>query len=120
MQTLKRRPLGERIRFACNGLFYALRHEPSLRAQVLALGVLFVGLLATRPSPVWWALFALSAASVLAAELANTALECLADAVHPEFSLKIRAAKDCFAAAVLICACGAIVVAVAYVMHLLA
>ena len=58
----------------------------------------------------------LCAASVLAAELFNTAIENLADHVHPDLHPQIRIVKDCAAAAVLCAVLGAIGVAVALVV----
>lgn len=73
-----------RLGFALHGLRLAFRRESSLRLQSLAgAGVLAV-LMVTRPAPVWWALGALAVGLVLVAELLNTALEALADRLHPE------------------------------------
>jgi diacylglycerol kinase (ATP) len=58
--------------------------------------------------------------AVLAAELFNTALEQLADRLHPEQHPQIRIAKDCAAAAVLVVSIGAIVVAAALLLDALA
>jgi diacylglycerol kinase (ATP) len=49
---------------------------------------------------------------VIAAELINTALEHLADHLHPEQHPRIKIVKDCAAAAVLILSIGALWVAV--------
>src|ERR1039458_3870607 len=49
----------------------------------------------------WWALVIIASAAVLAAELFNTAIERLADHLHPEMHPEIRIVKDCAAAAVL-------------------
>jgi undecaprenol kinase len=71
-----------------------------------------------RPAPLWWALTGASAAGVLACELLNSAIERLADALHPAEHEAIRAVKDCAAAAVLIACLGALAVAVAFLWHL--
>ncbi len=52
----------------------------------------------------------LAAAAVLALELVNTALEHLADHLHPDDHPAIRMAKDCAAGAVLIAAAAAVVI----------
>ena len=52
----------------------------------------------------------MSAALVLGLELVNTALEHLADHLHPETHAEIRIAKDCAAAAVLVASAAAAVV----------
>jgi len=76
-------------------------------------------LIATRPEPVWWAMVALTSSAVIAAELFNTALECLADHLHPDHHPQIRIMKDCAAAAVLVAAAGALAVAAALTVHVL-
>jgi diacylglycerol kinase (ATP) len=55
---------------------------------------------------------------VLAAELLNTAVEHLADHLHPELHPHIKAVKDCAAAAVLIASLGALAVAIALLCEL--
>jgi diacylglycerol kinase (ATP) len=56
---------------------------------------------------------------VLAVELVNTAIEGLADHLHPEQHPSIKVVKDCAAAAVLVAALGALGVAAAFVYELL-
>jgi undecaprenol kinase len=107
-----------RLGYAMSGIAHAFRHERSIRAQMCAIAALVLVLLLLRPEPLWWALFGLSAFGVIAAELINTAIENLADGLHPEESAHIRVAKDCSAAAVLTCACAALCVAAAFVAHL--
>ena len=53
---------------------------------------------------------------VIAAELINTALEQLADHLHPEQHPRIKIVKDCAAAAVLILSAGALWVALMMVL----
>lgn len=96
-----------------------MRAEASLRVQAVSLAAAVVALLLLRPAAVWWALVLLAAAVVLSAELLNTALEQLADELHPQDSPGVRRAKDCAAAAVLIASLGALAVAVALAVHLL-
>jgi len=107
-----------RARFALSGLGYAVRGERSLRTQlVILLGV--IGLLAyLQPPVIWWALVSVCAGGVLSAELFNTAVERLADHLHPELHPQIRIVKDCAAAAVLCAALGAAGVGVALVVEL--
>lgn len=59
-----------------------------------------------------WALLALAVAVVFMAEAFNTALEFLADAVHPEPNALVGKAKDAAAAAVLLAALGAVAVGI--------
>jgi diacylglycerol kinase (ATP) len=107
-----------RLGFALSGLAHAVRGERSLQTQLGVLVVVILALAYLRPPAVWWALVSLCAAVVLAAELFNTALEHLADHLHPEQHPQIRIVKDCAAAAVLCAAVGAVGVGVAFVVEL--
>lgn len=77
-------------------------------------------MIALHPGPFWWALVMLASAGVFAAELFNTAVEELADHLHPEIHPNIRVVKDCAAAAVLVASLGAAGVGVALAVHLVA
>jgi undecaprenol kinase len=115
----KNQSLLRRVGFALAGVMHGLRRERSVRFQVVILVLVFAALAVLRPEPIWWAAVALAGAGVLAAELLNTAVETLADHLSPEFHPQIQVVKDCAAAAVLVCAIGALVVAVALAVHLL-
>ncbi len=110
---MKNRPFTARLRFALAGIAHAARAENSFRTHMLAAAAALGALLWLRPAPIWWAVVALVVAAVFAAELFNTALEQLADRLHPEQHPQIKAAKDCGAAAVLVCSIAALVVAAA-------
>jgi undecaprenol kinase len=107
-----------RMGFAWSGLRHAARVERSLQIQLVSLAVVVLGLAYLRPPPLWWGLASLCAAGVVAAELFNTAIEHLADHLHPELHPQIRIVKDCAAAAVLCAALGTVGVAVAFVVEL--
>jgi undecaprenol kinase len=115
----KNQPFAARLGFALRGLAGALRSESSLKTQALVLLAVFAALGLLRPEPVWWALVALASAGVIAAELLNTAIEELADLLHPGAHPRLRVVKDCAAAAVLIAVLGALGVALALGVHLL-
>ena len=72
-----------------------------------------------KPAPIWGALVVVAATAVLSAELFNTALERLADHLHPERHPEIRVLKDCAAGAVLIASIRAMGVAMAFFTSLL-
>lgn len=118
MSQLKNQPFGVRLRFALAGLAHAVRSERSLRTQLALLATALAVLAWFRPEPLWWALVALAAGAVLAAELFNTALERLVDHLHPGLHDEIRIAKDCSAGAVLLAALAALGVGAALVAHL--
>jgi undecaprenol kinase len=99
-----------RLAFALLGIRATIRSEASFRVQ-LFLGVAAAGVLALlRPPLIWLALCAMSASMVLAFELVNTALEHLADRLHPERHIAIQRAKDCAAAAVLMASIAAVII----------
>ncbi len=119
MSSYKNRPFPVRLKCALQGLAHALRAESSLRLQALAFVAAVLVLAVLRPPAVWWALVLLASAAVLSAELFNTAIEHLADVLHPQQSPGVRLVKDCAAAGVLIAVLGALGVAVALLLHLL-
>jgi len=115
---MKNQPFAARLRFALAGLAATLRAESSFKVHVLAAVAVGVVLVLLRPAPLWWAVAALAVAFVLAAELFNTAIEHLADHLHPERHPRIKIVKDCAAAGVLIASLGALAVAAAFVFEL--
>jgi len=116
---VKNQPLASRLRFAVAGLLATLRSESSFKIHVVAAVAVGAVLVWLEPAPLWWALAALAVAFVLAAELFNTAIEHLADHLHPELHPRIKLVKDCAAAAVLVASLGAIAVAAAFVIYTL-
>jgi len=119
MSGYKNQRFRARLGFALRGLAHALRSEASLKLQALAGAAALLVLLVLRPPAVWWALVFLASALVMAAELLNTAIEHLADLLHPQHSPGIRLVKDCAAAGVLVAVLGALGVAAALLVHLL-
>ncbi len=115
----KNQPFPVRLGFALRGLIHALRSERSVQMQALAFAAVLLALIVLRPAPAWWALAALASAGVIAAELLNTAIEQLADHLHPGLHARIRLVKDCAAAAVLVAVLGALGVALAFALQLL-
>src|SRR4051812_45199369 len=118
MQTSKNQSFLARLRFAWAGIAHGIRAEHSVRFHVAALGLVLVALVVFRPEPEWWALIILTSAAVISAELFNTALEHLADHLHPEIHPSIRIVKDCAAGAVLVASLAALTVAAAFVVHI--
>lgn len=104
----------KRLGFAINGIRVALNNEPSFRFQLLAALGAYLTLAVFRAPALWWALFSITVAGVLTAELFNTALENLIDHLHPEVHPSIKVVKDCAAGAVLIFSFCALIVLVAF------
>lgn len=118
MRTAKNQPFHRRLRAALVGVGHALRTEQSLRTQAVTFLMTLLALVLLRPGPLWWAVVILAGSAVLAAELFNTAVERLADHLHPDLHPEIRIVKDCAAGGVLICSVGAVGVAIAMVVAL--
>jgi diacylglycerol kinase (ATP) len=112
---MKNQPFARRLAFAIAGLRTAWRTESSFKVHVVAAALVTAALFWWRPSPLWWAAIALVIGVVVAAELFNTALEHLADHLHPEQHPRIKTVKDCAAGAVLIVSIAAFGVAAAFV-----
>ena len=112
---MKNQGFHKRLGFAVNGIVSAVRSESSFRLHILAALLLIVVLAIVQPEPLWWAVMALTVACALAAELFNTAIETLADHLHPEQHPQIKIVKDCAAGAVLLVSLGALGVAAAFV-----
>ena len=107
----ERRSLAHAVRCALDGVAYTMRTQQNFRIQLgfalaAALSCWFLRVDAGQA-----ALVALCAASVLAAECANTALESVVDLVTPEYRELARRAKDCAAGAVLVLAVGSVAIA---------
>ena len=113
---MKNRPLRERIGFALAGLGEGWRRERSLRTHSAFAVLAVVALLILRPAPIWWAVFGLVIALVIAFELVNSALEGLIDLLHPAIHPEIKVIKDMAAGAVLALSLAALVVAAAMVV----
>lgn len=97
-------------RFSCawRGLVIVLRDEPSGRVHAVALGVVAGLGWWLKVGAVEWAVLALAAGGVIAAEALNTAVERLADRVSLEREDSIRLVKDVAAGGVLAAALGAV------------
>ena len=118
MTAHKNQSITRRFGFAFLGLAAAWRTEGNFRIQLIALLGVVATLLVVKIEPIWWALVLMTSGGVLTAELFNTAVEHLADHLHPETHPQIQIVKDCAAAAVLVTASSAFAVGVALLFHL--
>ncbi len=90
--------LQKKIHNASNGARFAWKNKSNFHTHI-ALGLLTLGFfLFVQPTLIWWALIVLCIALVIAAELTNSALEALADHLHPEIHPAVGAAKNMMAA----------------------
>jgi undecaprenol kinase len=115
---MKNQTLLRRLAFALAGLASAWRTENSFKTHAVAAVAVVAVLLWLKPTPLWWAIATLTIAFVVAAELFNTAVEGLADHLHPEQHAAIKTVKDCAAGAVLVASIAALGVAAAFVYDL--
>ena len=113
---MKNRPFRERVGFALAGLKEGWRRERSLRTHMLFAAAALVALVILQPAPVWWALFAVIIALVIALELLNSALEGVIDLLHPGLHPEIKVIKDMVAGAVLAISVAALASALALVV----
>ncbi len=118
-RTMKNQSFSRRLGFALAGLRDAWRGETSFKTHTAAATAVLAVLLWLRPSPLWWAIAAITVAFVLAAELFNTAIENLADHLHPAQDPAIKVVKDCAAGAVLVASLAALAVAAAFAYDVL-
>ena len=99
------------FRYAFSGVAQLFRHETHAQLHLLAALLVIVAGLITGLARWEWLALILSIALVMAAEGLNTALEALADALHPQHHPLIGKAKDIAAGAVLLTALASLVVA---------
>jgi diacylglycerol kinase (ATP) len=111
---MKNESFPRRLGFALAGLRTAWRTENSFKVHVVAAVAVAGALVWWQPAPLWWATIALAIGAVIAAELFNTAIEYLADHLHPEQHPHIKVVKDCAAGAVLVASLAALAVAAAF------
>ncbi|MDP3997879.1 MAG: diacylglycerol kinase [Candidatus Andersenbacteria bacterium] len=119
-RTGKSRSFSASVTHAVRGVIIGLWSEANVRRQSIVLLVV-LGL-------VWWlrvgvtetVIVLLAAGAVLSLEMMNSAMEALADAVHPDYGELVQKAKDMMAGAVLIVSLVALVIGiVVFVPHLL-
>lgn len=108
--TVAKRAAG--FRDAARGLGHVLRSEPHAQVHAAATVGVVVVCLWLEIEPWRWAAVLLAIGLVWVAELLNSALERLCDAVHPEHHPLIGRAKDAAAGAVLVASLLAAVVGV--------
>ncbi|WP_029035898.1 diacylglycerol kinase family protein [Salinimicrobium xinjiangense] len=96
--------------YAIKGAWLLLRHEPSIQVQfVLAILVTIAGFYFDITATEWIMQF-LAIGLVMGIEGLNTAVENIADFVHPDFHVKIGRIKDVAAGAVFFAAIIAVII----------
>lgn len=99
------------ISFAFKGLVLLIKTENSIKTQItISILMTIIGFI-FQISTIEWALQIICIGAVLLAESLNTAVEKIADFIHPDFHKKIGVIKDVAAGAVAFAAIMAIIVA---------
>jgi len=112
--------LKESFKFAINGFYYAARTQKNLRIQLIVAGVVILISLFLPMTYLDWAVLFFLIASVIVAELFNTAIEKAVDLFIKEYHPTAKTIKDVSAAAVLFIALiSAIVGFIVYVPKIL-
>ncbi len=106
--------LGKRLlgcKYAIKGAWLLLKSEASIQVQaVISIGVTIAGFYYDI-SPIEWMFQVLAIGLVLCVEGLNTAVEKIADFIHPEYNKKIGFIKDIAAGAVFFAAFAAVIIA---------
>lgn len=106
--------LGKRLkgfRYAFMGAWMLIKNEPSIQVQaVIAVGITIAGFW-FNISATEWMLQIFAIGLVMSIEGLNTALEAMADFIHPDYHKKIGHIKDIAAGAVFFAAIAAVVIA---------
>jgi diacylglycerol kinase len=100
----------ESFRFACSGLWYALRTQRNTRIHLtVAAAVVALGLWLAL-SYIQWAVLTLTIGLVLVSEMLNTVAETLVDLASPDYHPLAKVVKDVMAGAVLLTAIISVIV----------
>ncbi len=97
------------VTYAVQGLRTVLVSQPNTWIHSVASVLVVIAGFSFGVGRFEWFMLIVAMVSVWTAELLNTALEFLCDVASPDFHPLVRKAKDVAAAAVLICAAGALV-----------
>jgi diacylglycerol kinase len=92
------------FKFAFRGFSSLILHEHNSRIYLIAAAIVIVLGFVLKISLIEWCILIIVIGLVFLAELLNSSLEAVSDAVHPEWHEKIMKAKDYAAAGVLVAA----------------
>lgn len=99
---LKERALS--FKYAFRGIRHVVKHEPNFRIHIWAAILVFAAGIILHISITEWLFVILTIASVMVAEILNSAVEKIVDLIMPEQNPKAGIIKDISAGAVLIMA----------------
>ena len=98
------------FKYAIEGIISSFKTERNMKIHVLAMIVVIALGLFFKLNKVEWCFIIIAIASVISAELFNTAIETVVDMVSPERNPKAKLVKDIAAGAVLVVAIGAAII----------
>ena len=98
---MKNQSVTQKINNAWNGISYTFKTENNFRFHCYSAVAVIMFFFLLKPALIWWALILICIGLVIAAELANTAIENLVDHLHPEMHSTIGKVKDIMAGFVL-------------------
>lgn len=99
------------VKFALKGVWLLLTTEDSIKVQFWAMILVIMFGIICKISAIEWAIQFLAIGLVLVAEALNTAVEKIADFIHPEYHKKIGFIKDIAAGAPAIAALISLIIA---------
>lgn len=106
----KKRSLAKSFAFAFEGIREAFKREPNFRTHILIAIVASGIAIYLNFTVIEWIILFFTVATVIVAELINTAVESLVDLVSPDIRQEAKLAKDVLAAAVFVTALLAVVI----------
>ncbi|NJX15221.1 diacylglycerol kinase family protein [Tamlana crocina] len=98
------------VRYAFKGALLLLKTEPSIKIQFCIAVLVSIAGFYFEISTTEWMIQILAIALVMSIEGANTAIEEIANFIHPEYHIKIGKIKDLAAGAVFIASVFAVIV----------
>ena len=105
--------------YAFKGAWLLIKHEPSIQVQFLLAIIMTIAGFYFDITATEWIMQLLAIGLVMCSEGLNTAVENIADFVHPDFHVKIGRIKDVAAGAVFFAAIIAVIIgAIIYVPYL--
>lgn len=104
------RQFAKALSYAVEGIRHAVSTQRNLRFHLLAAVIAVLLGFIKRLEQTEWMILTLLIASVISAELMNTAIEAVVDLISPQHHPLAKVAKDAAAGAVLVLSIGALVI----------
>jgi len=98
------------ISYAFKGAYHLIKNEASIKVQFIIAIIMTIAGFYFELSTTEWIIQVLVIALIITIEAVNSAIEEIADFIHPEFNQKIGLIKDISAGAVFIFAIAAIII----------